>query len=267
MFGDVQPHGRLYRIDDDGYICNDASLDLLPDGLRPLVDATIEVYRDHLGDDLHGVYLRGSAVRGTFVWGVSDLDTWAVSRRPIDTGRRVVVAPYRDDQARLQAAFPEVRGIELCHTHLARLEADDARFARMLFATEAVVVWGEDVRPQLGRFRPGPDTLGHALHVAEAVQDILDMDGEDTAHHCVWVAKALVRAGLEVHAHEHGQYSRDLWPCFALFAAFHPDQAPLMFEALQLAIRPTDDPAVLREALLRFQQHLVPLVDRAPVAS
>lgn len=256
----VRPCGRLFGKDADGALCNDSSLELLPEGLQPLVDECIGIYRQHLGDRLHSVYLRGSAVRGTFVPGVSDLDTLALTHDALEGEGRVVSEPYAAHRERLDGEWPQVMRVELYHTPIPRIQLPERRFARMLLATQGVIVWGKDIRPSFGRFWPGTDTLGHVTHIADTVAHLLAEPSEDTALACSWICKAIVRAGMEIHAADHGQYSRDLWPCWAMFAAYHPDQADLMFEALTRAVYPTDDAAELHQLLESFQTELVPLV-------
>ena len=131
----------------------------------------------------------------------------------------------------------------------------------MLLATSGLCVHGPDYIPKLGRFRPGADTLGHALHVAESVQELLDAPPDDTPDACRWICKAMLRAGLESTAYQHGQYTRDLYPCWALFSAFYPEHAAHMERLLGWVIVPIQDPDQLHLALLAMQAELLPIVD------
>jgi hypothetical protein len=223
------------------------------------VAACITAYEDRHGDRLHSVYVRGSAVLGGFVPGVSDLDTWALVRDDAIDGPRVHVDGY--DPEAIVARFPDATEVELCHTGLVRLQQPDAAFGRMLLATTAACVHGTDLIPTLPRVRPGVDTLGHCLHVASSVQDLLasPLDGtdDDVAAATTWIGKAVVRAGLEAHAHEHGQYTRDLWPCYALFSAFHPDRAEAMRAVLEATVDPSPHLDDLRALLRRVQDELL----------
>ena len=216
-------------------------------------------YQARHGERLHSVYVRGSAVLGGFVPGISDLDTWALVHDEAADGPRVHVDGY--DAEALTARFPAATDIELCHTGLTRLQQPDAAFARMLLATTAACVHGTDLIPTLPRVRPGSETLGHCLHVAkrvaELLDDPLDTADDDVAGATTWIGKAVVRAGLEVHAHEHRQYTRDLWPCYALFAAFHPDRADAMRAVLEATIDPSPRRDDLRALLRRVHSELL----------
>lgn len=256
----IRPQGRLLPKAADGTLVNDTSAAHIPLALQPGVQACIAAYQEGLGDALHSVYLRGSVARGGFVPSLSDLDTWALSHGGSASGPRVVTAPWQEASERLAAALPLVSQVELGHTPLVRLAQPDAGFARMLLATTGLCVFGPDHIPALGRFRPGPDTLGDARHVRKSVQELLDRPPADTADACRWICKAIVRAGLESTAHRHGQYTRDLYPCWALFAAFHPEQAACMHRVLGWAITPLTDPAALHAALVEVRSELLPLV-------
>lgn len=189
----IRPQGRLLPKDADGTLVNDTSADHIPSELQPGVQACIAAYQEGVGDALHSVYLRGSVVRGGFVPGLSDLDTWALTHGGSATGPRVITAPWQQASERLAATLPLVSEVELGHTPLTRMAQPDAGFARMLLATTGLCVFGPDHIPALGRFRPGIDTLGDALHVRESVQELLDQPPPDTAEACRWVYKAIVR--------------------------------------------------------------------------
>lgn len=256
----IRPCGRLLPKDAQGCLVNDARAEHIPGALKPLIDACIAAYKDRLGEGLHSVYLRGSAVRGGFVPGLSDLDTWALARGGALSGPRVITAPWRGQADALALAHPTVSEVELGHTHLLRLAQPDAAFARMLLATSGLCVYGPDHIPTLGRYRPGLQTRGHMLHIAQSVQELLAEPPPDTPQACRWICKALVRAGLESTAHLHGQYTRDLYPCWALFAAFHPEHAAHMERLLGWAIAPLEDPRALDRALRAVQAELLPVL-------
>lgn len=255
----VRPGGRLFALDQDGALRNETDRGLLPRCLEPVVEAAIDLYRAVLGRRLRGVYIRGSAVRGTFVDGVSDLDTWAVCDGP-DDGPRLVVEPYREASKALEVQFG--LEVELTHSHRVRLDRPDASFARMMLATQACLVHGKDDRAAFGRFWPGVDTNGELRHVRASLSELAE-GKHYTVAACRWIGKSLVRAGLEVTATRHGQYTRDLWPCYALFSAFHPEASASMLRALELAVQPTDDPGVLQREWARFLRDLAPLLVEA----
>ena len=53
--------------------------------------------------------------------------------------------------------------------------------------------------------------------------------------------KHIVRVGLEMHIDRAPTLTRDLWPCYCVFAEHCPDRAKDMW-ALKLAVEPTSDP-------------------------
>ena len=73
----IQPQPT--RLTPQGLVPNTASLDAVPPLLQPLLEAAVAACRAVLGEQLVGVYARGSLVQhGCFVPGLSDADFLAL---------------------------------------------------------------------------------------------------------------------------------------------------------------------------------------------
>jgi hypothetical protein len=252
------PIGRLLPRDAQGHLLSDAHADRIPTQLQPLTGLLVGLFQDEFGDDLHSVYARGSIVRGHYRPGFSDILTWAVRR---DGPPEFVVLDHLEGI--ISAQFDELAGVEMAHVSLEGLQRANP-FTRMLLSTQSACLHGASVLSDLGRFRAGPDTWHACLRIRAIVDDLLangsDAPGEDMA----WLCTQVVRAGLECHAAEHGQYTRDLYPCYAMFSAFHPEHAALMWEVFCRAVDPIDDARALKRLARQIRDELVPLLHVTP---
>ena len=68
-----------YPITADGRIVNNSSLDLIPSTIKPALLAMAQEIIGCNGENI-SVYLRGSAARGTFIPGFSDIDVTVVHK-------------------------------------------------------------------------------------------------------------------------------------------------------------------------------------------
>ena len=74
---------------------------VLPQDVNAMLDALLPGIRDALGDNLLGVYLRGSLALGDFIPATSDIDVLVVTARPVDDAEFATLA---DLHARLSAS-------------------------------------------------------------------------------------------------------------------------------------------------------------------
>lgn len=64
----------------------EGSIDNIPKVLEPIIESTIEICKNSFGDTLYAVYVHGSAARGDWQFGKSDIDTVVfVTSRPNDS--------------------------------------------------------------------------------------------------------------------------------------------------------------------------------------
>src|SRR4051794_6909066 len=91
----------------------------LPSEAREVLASLLQGIRQALGDNLVGVYLRGSLVTGDFEPAASDIDLFAITERPVSPSEFEALAALH---ARL-SALPTKWGHELEGTYLDRASA------------------------------------------------------------------------------------------------------------------------------------------------
>ena len=111
---------------------------MLPPPERQQAEAVVRVLRGHLGADLLGVYLHGSAVLGG-LRATSDLDLLAVTARPLADA----------DRAALAAGLLPLSGRPRRPLELAAVARDDVRPWR--FPPVLQLMYGEWLRPDIER--------------------------------------------------------------------------------------------------------------------
>lgn len=106
----IRKLGSVLDVDEEGYIVKAASNDKIQFKWPPAVDEVVEAYKQHLGDRLHSVYVRGSVARGEAIDDISDIDTVAL----ITTSNNNIYLGWATDFERnLMKEFPFVNGTEI----------------------------------------------------------------------------------------------------------------------------------------------------------
>lgn len=266
--------GYTLPVDARGFIVRRASPNQIVSPWRSLIDEITRAYRIHWGDRVHSIYIRGSVAAGQAILGISDVDSFAVvsgdytqcDRSWFDAFNREIVIRY-----------PFCKGVELSAISRDRLlDCSDEGYwgLRMLIATQSACIWGEDISEDLPRFKPDIDAVSHAFDLRDDLRQVTsDLSeivpqmppGERSAYTqkiCRWIMKRIVRSGFEIVMEKKQCYTRDLYPCYQLFAESYPSRKSEMYRALTWAIEPTDDSQAIVDFLNDFGTWLADEIDR-----
>lgn len=244
---EVRRLGRLVPVDGDGYIVRDVDAS----HLRPPWDAALAdiraASRDHWGERLHSLYVRGSLPRGFAVEGVSDIDCYAFLHDDDDEiDRGWIEAACRE----LDARHPFQTGIEIIPFSLKGI-LDPApsglyRILQFSVGSNCLCIYGEDLGPRLPRFRPGPEIAVRAANLPSEMETaraaLAQAKSADEAKEwCGWIMKRIVRTGFELVMEREQAYTRDLYFCYEAFARHYPEHKRRMYRCLELAVQPSAD--------------------------
>lgn len=251
--------GRLWSIDAQGYIRNDARSDAVQPPYDAAVHEAAQTYVEGFGPDLDSIYVTGSVSRGLAVPGDSDLNMIAV------LGAEVDMALVRQQwieaaEANLSARHPVLRAVDLDFWPYYYVFDDPERFSigAFILKTHSLCVWGGDLSPVLPDFRVTPaianeDLVNLAVDLDDALDD-LDADGS-AANVVYWnrrIAKALLHCGFGLVQMAEGQHTRDVDLCYSYFVRHYPQHAGTIQIALDYARHPLDD----YTALMRYLDSL-----------
>ncbi|GAB4214946.1 MAG: hypothetical protein OHK0012_13990 [Synechococcales cyanobacterium] len=262
--------GSFFALDTDGYVINPCELGLITSPWQDLVVALRQSCVSQLGASLHSLYLRGSVARGRGILGVSDLDAVAVLN--LEPGS--LQPDFLPLRQALQRTFPWCQGIEILGIPLATVW--DPPVAALL-KTQALCLAGMDLRPQLPPVKPGLALVTHAWTLRRDLQQVLaewrQMSQipppsltQRVRRRCGWLARRMVRSGFELVMERENTFTRDLYPCYAVFAKYYPQQERSMAKALELAIMPSANRAGLVVFVQQWGRWLVTEIDRVLAA-
>jgi predicted nucleotidyltransferase len=258
--------GRLWQIDEQGYIINDAALEKIVPPFSRAVAEMRDAYLKHLPGQIHSIYLRGSVARGQGVPDVSDLDNFAVITADPDS---------------LDLSWCEAAAVDILRRHpfITSLGFDlesydsivvtDNHFNELSLQlrTQAVCLWGQDLIPTLPRYKldvvvANCDICQIKPDIEEAIFELMaDSSPQVTRYWCRRIMKNILRAGFSLVMLEERAYTRDLYPCYKLFARYYPEKESAMRHALELALQPSASAAEVLLFLNTFGPWLIATAD------
>lgn len=262
------PSDRLWPLDSQGFILNDARRELIRSPFEAAVLDAVQAYIDHIGEDIDSIYVTGSVARGTAVAGESDLNMFAVTADTVDP-ELVLQEWVYDAEADLLDQHPCLSDVQLEIWPYYYVFNDPARFSigAFILKTHSVCVWGSDLAPQLPEFRMSPpiandDLVQIEADIDTAIEEIEAYPQPDNVRHwCRHAAKQILRAGFGLAQMESGVHTRDVDLCYTYFAEAYPDHAGAMRGVLDVAFNPVDDADRALHWLQTVRGWLLPLVD------
>ncbi|KSU82024.1 hypothetical protein GA0061096_3622 [Fictibacillus enclensis] len=242
---DIKNIGRFCLTNDNGYIINDSNLEKVKPEFYKVIEEVVENYQKHLGSDLHSVYVRGSVPRGLGIYGVSDLDTIAITNREKNDIDLKWVDKAEND---LNRKYDCIKGVEFSFYSIEdMIETINFSIIPFMIKTHSVCVYGEDIRGKLPNYK-ADKTLGnqHLVNlknqIKQAKEDVAGNDDkEDILDCCAWIMKIIVRAGLALVIEKERKYTRDLYPAYEIFSKYYPEKESEMKQAVKYAINPTEN--------------------------
>jgi hypothetical protein len=197
--------------------------------------------------------------------GVSDLDCFAVVSGDAE---EVDGSWLKAAGAEIARQNPIVSDVQLEIWPLDEVLLTD-RFNEMSFLlkTQSACVWGEDLAPQLPRFKLGVIVANNDISqiqpdIEEAIAALHD-DGSPArvVYWCRRIMKNMLRTGFSLVMLSEGVFTRDLKLCYEFFARHYPAQEQQMRRVLELAIQPTTDREVVLARLTTFGEWMIARAD------
>lgn len=141
---DIKQIGQLCRVDNNGFIINDANLNKVNAAFNEAIHETIERYLSFFPKEILSIYIRGSVPRGLGIEGISDLDTIAITYSHPNTLDLDWV-----DQAEkeIDQQFSILNGIELSFYHLEQiLDIKQFSIIPFMLKTHSICVYGKNLK-------------------------------------------------------------------------------------------------------------------------
>lgn len=241
---EIQPKGSYYPIDEDGYLINPASIDKVSEKWKPLILEIVEVYKNHYGEKLKNIYVRGSVVRGEAVEGISDIDTFAYVDASREELQKQTISTESIKQLRERYDF--VEDVEMNAKPLSNITQD------YIILNQSLCFYGEPV--PIPKLKVGKGLAIHSPHFYKDFrwfEKFLEKNTQEDERkrECSWLMKRLLRTGFELTMERSKKYTRDLYRCYETFSEYYPSKESEMREALDLALNPTADTSKMKEVL------------------
>lgn len=246
MIIEIKPLGKLFQVDENGYLESNLSLENIQAEWKPAVDDFAKIVARFAGN-IKSVYLRGSVASGASIKSVSDIDFLIVTNQPISKKERQQI-----NEASNKLNYDFITRFDI--DYFVVDEILNIR-ERTLIKIMAICVYGEDISKIILPLKPGIDTAISLGSLSREIKDTIDKIGagyysdSNTRDMCVWLMKRLVRSGFELVSERVKSFTRDLYICWKVFSQFYPEKKGKMYYVLYLAINPTDDPLEVREII------------------
>lgn len=261
-------NGRLWRMDADGNILNDASIDSIKPPYDAMIADAVSAYNANIANDIHSIYVTGSVARGLAVEGVSNLNIAAVLTEATDAD--LVFRDWiADAEAELLARYPSLSDVVLEVWPYNYVFSDPERFSigAFILKTHSVCMWGSDIMPELPDFKveiaiANDDLMQIKLDIDESVAKIKrNSRPENVAYWCREVMKHILHAGFALVMIDEGVYTRDLDLCYTTFVRHYPEQVAEMRQALVYAENPSMDAMEVLDYLANMGKWMIDCAD------
>jgi hypothetical protein len=244
--------GRFWRTDKDGFLLNDADRTQIDGEYKPLIEAIAARITQHIGADVHSIYVTASLARGLAQKGVSDADIVVLLERRIDP--ELVMQSWRKPaEDALQKQFAHLVSavdIDIMPDGYVFRDPDEFSSGAFYLASQSVCVWGSDIVPELPRYNMrdektriaiANDDIMFFLDAMDEIKDAIHDDESDTnvAKQCKRISKKMLRGGFALTIVQSGLYTRDVDLCYEQFAQFYPEQAEAQKRALDSVHQPS----------------------------
>lgn len=267
----IKDIGGFLAEDAAGWLINPATGRTLQEEWRPAVQRVASTCRQEAGTGFDSFYVRGSVACGTAVKGSSDLDILllldddAGERRPewqhLLAERVLTESPFITDLEVVVLGRGALRAAVVDPERAGPVMAQWC----FLLALGSRCLEGENILPELGRFRVGPEiayvirSLPPSLRVFEArlaharAESPSHEVNEDLRVLCTWTCKKLLRAGAEIAMLTDPRFTRDLGPCAQQLGKRFPELADTAQQLLEWAIDPPYDLSGLERVVRKLE--------------
>jgi hypothetical protein len=256
----VEPLGDFLQTLPNGAVRREASLSRISPSWLAAIAVTTDEYVRRYGDRVHSVYVRGSVAAGKAIPRRSDLDMICLLRYNFFRNRYHIWsrAPWEAAfEAHLRVRFPFVANLELVLASCNKGLAERNNALPMILQTQSVCIHGEDITPTLPAYCPDEGMMYYNGRMKMLVSEFLDqLERTRAPEHvktlCQRITKAMIRCGFELAMTKEKRYTRDLYPCYQVFARYYPEKEPEMRRTLELYVNPTSDRLQLLDFISNF---------------
>lgn len=248
---EISPKGSYFETDKEGFLINPTSTEKLQENWKPAIEGLVEACKEHYGEKLKNVYIRGSVAKGEAVENISDLDSFLY----VEIEENEINYDWADKvENEISGKYPFINGVEIAIETVQKSEKD------YILLNQSLCVYGTPV--EIPKLKPGKEMAIHAPAIKNRIEKSLSfLEKEENENkiknHCVWAMKGILRTGFEITMERSKKYTRDLYKCYETFSEYYPEKEPDMRNVLDLALNPTSNKEIFKDTLEGFGNWLI----------
>lgn len=261
--------GRIWQIDNRGFLINDAKIDYIKPPFQAVVDDVVEAYQQHIGDEIHSIYMTGSIPRGLAVHGKSDLD--AIALLEYYTEPELVmqdwIAPTEQEITSKHDCISDVQ-MEIWPHGWVLHDPSEFSISAFILQTYAVCVWGADITPDLTKYKftdkqtrlaiANDDIVQIEPDIQEAVAEIeADSSSENVSYWCKRICKNMIHTAFSLVMVDEAVHTRDIDVSVAYFLKHYPDYQSEIQQITNYIVSPTESAQNILDFLDTFGSQLI----------
>ena len=222
--------GHFWKVDEDGFLQNDADLRKIQPEFEQVVEDVKEAYLKNLSPLIHSYYLTGSIPRGIAVPGISDLDAFVVQKKGAKTDDQLNLSS--NSKADLLKRHPEVTDIQIElweWDDLFGIPKECLSEFQVILKLNSVCLYGEDLSSEILPIKPDVALANtEVIQLKTDIEEVLREIVKDSSPHnvqfwCKKIMKNLIRAGFYMVISKEKVFTRDLSLCGELFLKHYPE--------------------------------------------
>lgn len=251
--------GTVMEVDAEGNLINEAGQDKFQENWREAINDFVATVKEHLGDKVLSIYIRGSAAKGTAVDTISDLDTITILNVSKEELNNVDLSWIPSERKKLMEQHPFQEKVEFDFISSEGIDFSD----KFVLKTQSICVYGKDIAEDFEEMSLTKENLlklrGSIQAKIDATIDAINTteDPEAIKKHLKWICKRFLRRGILMVAERANLYSRDLYPSYKIFSQYYPEKEAEMRQVLEYALNPTGDKTEALEFIKEFGDWIV----------
>ena len=262
-------YGRLWQIDKNGYLINDAKLESIQPPFKAVVDDVVEAYVKYIEQDLHSIYITGSISRGLAIEGQSDINAIGVLEYYTDPELVLQdwIIPTEDEILARHDCISDTQLEIWPHGWLLHDESEFS-ISAFILQTHAVCVWGVDMSPDLTHYKftdeetriaiANDDIVQIQTDIEDAKEAILTDDSPSNVRY--WskrICKNMIHSAFGLVMVDEGVHTRDMDVSARYIQKHYPQKQHEIQQALDFVQSPIDSKQVILDFLDSFGTWLI----------
>ena len=256
----IREIGRVTHPDENGELTqNVSSFSLVVSPWKEAVADLVEAYKEHFGERLYALYLRGSVARGEATEEVSDIDTLGILG---SENRSADNLWQSESKAMLERRYPFTK-IDCAYLSLRELLTSERKTGiHILLRTQGLLLTGQDVLHLIPTHKPDVHTLEKLSpwlpdEVMIAPNRLASLVGNERKQYIRFLMKQFLRGAFLLVMPREYVFTRDLYPCYKLFSKHYPEHEPQAKQVLEWALEPPTEAAAVAQLVETFGNWII----------